>query len=511
MASRTIPPVARVDLGDRGLRLPHHTFAVVHRERALYPLFAAPLRPNETLIGLRFQARSMFQRMVKIAWATNIEVEVAIWKVPLSTIGDYFVDLVVADAEDSPFGTLSGSGVTSANSADVSAQGPNSQSAHHQRHRPWAGEVGHSELLGANAGGLEMSYTPYVSASVWHVARAYYELELAGGSSTIQGVESGSFGTTAARTDDDLWETPPPLSGHIRGALYSSVALEAGPDFDLDGAASSLFPDSIAQWAEKLSLMTRPNQTYAEYLAQFGVPASRVASLPEPIMVQRRMLRQMGSPQGWMIEPGGTTYNNDATITFRHGMGQQNITVGRVPEQGNAMSDTFAAIHETSGMTMLGTSWDVTRGKRIIIDEPSVLLGTLCWWPHQTTTAGEFGHVFDMTRMTHGSHWGPPTGGIDEADFLAAQAIYDPNGNPTQLNEDNITGPFAFNLLNLYLNGDSFTNRVGMFDFYNPLQGNGPYDPESEIGDQDDELIATHREVNTLGGVKLAIASDLMS
>lgn len=204
---------------------------------------------------------------VKLALAPNIEIEYAVWKVPISTLGEYFADMFVADFEDSGGGNLlnpgplgSGVGVPSGSPA---GDGPAANSALHNRTRPWAGEM--AGQVDAAVRDTARSYSPYVSAATFHVARNYYEMELEAG--------------LGERISVDLWQAPPIISSRVRGMTQSAVGANVQDD--------SIPTGGVAEWAERLSLLSRRNRTYAEYLQGFGVPLSRVRSMPEPLMIQR--------------------------------------------------------------------------------------------------------------------------------------------------------------------------------------------------------------------------------
>lgn len=477
--------------------MPLHTWACEGDERELRPLFCAPMRPNETLVGLRFRLEAMFQQMAKIAWFIPIEVECAVWKIPLSQLGDEFVDLLVADAEEGwgLFPTLGGSGVTI---EAVNTSGPHTRSPLHFRNRPWAGEVAQ---FGA-PNNAETGYVPYVSTGVWHVARSYYEMEMSQDPGKTGALNPQT--TTRQRTSDDLYETPPRLGPHIRTALNSSVPIgnvAGSPDFDEDTAPITGFNDSIANWAERLSLMTKPNQTYAEYLADFGVSATRLRSLPEPLMIQRRMMARLGSPQ---LIGGLLPIVNPGVTAFHENHGESVSTVF----QNAGATSTYQLYTDSAGVTNFGCGFDLTRGRRIMADEPSILLGTWCFWQwmtHQSDAA----HYLETTRMTHGSHWGNPIGGIEESDFLAVAPLWTRDGTAGLIPGEQPTGggsTSAYNMLNLYLNGDNFCNTLENFNIFIP--GRGVYDQSGALAAQD--VLAQQRRVNVVGQAQLAIASDLV-
>lgn len=497
--SRSGQAVARPDLSERGLRMPKHTWLTEGDQRELRPLFCAPLRPMETLVGMRFRNEVMFQQMAKIAWFVPIEVECAVWRVPLSQLGDEWIDMLVADAEDdwgNNIPTVSGTGVTTEAAGQLS--GPQSRTTHHSRNRPWAGEHG---PLGA-PGDTQNYYTPYVSTSVWHIARSFYELEIGGDPRPAAGLNV--INPARGRVSDDLLEAPPPLGPHIRTALNSSVPIGnigGSPDHDADTPGVVGFADSLAEWAERLSLMTKPNNTYVEYLADFGVDASRVRSLPEPLLIQRRKMGRLGSPMGFanllpIINPGVTP--------FHENHGESVFTVF----QNAGATATYQIYGDTAGMTNFGCEFDLTRGRRIMADEPSLLVGTWCYWlwmSHQDQLA----HYQEITRMTHGSHWGNPIGGVDETDFLSAARLWTRDGTAGVVPSEQATGggnTVAYNLLNLYMNGDAWSNTLENFNTF--TVGRGLYDQGSSLNAQD--VLVQQRRCNAIGEVQLAIASDLV-
>jgi len=487
--SRANEGVARVDLRERGLRMPTHTWLCEADPRELRPLFAAPLRPNETLVGLRLRADVMTQQMMKVAWFNPVEVELAVWKVPISVLGEEFMKLMVADAEDSvgSFSTVAGSGVPVGNPS-TAVQGATTPQAHQARVRPWAGEIGQAGALPTDN---ESLYTPYVSESMYRVATSYYEVEQSG-DPTQAGLQGGT--TTTLSGSVDLYEHPPVIGPHIRGATLSGIAIGGTPGSQ-DTEEFSPFFDSISQWAERLSLMSKPNQTYAEWLGSFGVNASRIATLPEPVMIQRKLFQRIGTPQGWMENVGTTTASD-----FIDSHGQALFTAI------DTATTDFRVWRDTAGSALMGASFDVTRGRRLMIDEPSILLGTWVYWLWHNSE-GEYTHMFDLTRMTHGSHWGNPTGGIDESDFLTVQRLFTQDGATLQTSEETgAVGPLAMNMLNLYLHGDSFSNTNENFNWFHP--GRGSYDRVDAALAQD--VAVKDRRINCIGHVQLAVASDLV-
>lgn len=487
----------RADLSERGLRMPLHNWMTEGNARDLRPLFAAPLRPAETLVGMQFNNDAMFQQMAKVAWFVPIDVECAVWKVPISSLGDEFVDLLVADAEDDwggAFPSMGGTGVTAESAGQLS--GPQSRTTHHSQPRPWAGENGPVGLPATT----NDYYTPYVSTAVWHVARAYYELELSQDPQPVLTLNPRS--TTLSRDDDTYLTQPPPLGPHIRTALSSAVpvgSIGGSPDYDQDATAGA-FADSISEWAERLSLLTKPNQTYMEYLADFGVDGSRVGNMPEPIMIQRRTMGRLGSPQGFanllpIINPGVTPFHEV------HGESVFSVF------QNAGATATYQIYGDTAGMANFGCSFDLTRGRRIFVEEPSILLGTWAFWPWMHYQ-GDMSHYLEMCRMTHGAHWGNPIGGVDETDFLSASNLWNQDGTSGAIPSEQQTGggsTQAYNLLNLYLNGDNFSNTNANF---NPFTVGRGLAQQGAFTAQENAV--AQQRVNCIGKAQLAIATDLV-
>lgn len=449
---------------------------------------------------MRFRNEAMFQQMAKVAWFVPIEVECAVWKIPLSQLGDEFVDLLVADAEDDWGGgipTVSGTGVPAESAGNLS--GAASRTTHHSIPRPWAGEVGPAGAPGST----QDYYTPYVSTATWHVARSYYELELSQDPQPVAGQLLTPRSATLTRRNDDYLNQPPPLGPHIRTALNSAVPIgnvAGSPDFDADTPGVTGFADSLAEWAERLSLMTKPNQTYMEYLADFGVDGSRVASLPEPLVVQRRLMGRLGAPQGFaQLLP----ITNPGVTPFHENHGESVFTVF----SNAGATATYQIYGDTAGMTNYGASFDLTRGRRIFADEPSILLGTWCFWPWMRYQ-GEMAHYLEMCRMTHGSHWGNPIGGVDETDFLSASTLWNQGGTAGAIPSEQQAGGGsiqAYNLLNLYLNGDSFSNTGADFNYF--TVGRGLYN-QAAFNAQENTIAQSR--VNVIGQAQLAIATDLV-
>lgn len=429
----------------------------------------------------------MFNHMVKAPLAPPIGIEIGFWKVPLSILGDEFTDLIVHDAEDTvaQFGVNPGSAVTMPGGgvSQLNTEGPLDGSPMGNRNRPWAGEIGYEDAV-VNAPDNSRAYAKYVSAATWKVGRTFYDLEFE------------DQGSSNQRIDDDLWQEEPRVADLIRGATYSGVTAGLGAadsaQFD-PGLTPPAFADSISQWAERLSLMGNANQTYAEYLQGFGVDISRVGAIPEPVLYQRRVMLPGGTSQ--VVNGFDITQNVGAALFGDTGNFVQPLdgTVG-------GATGPMSLYGDAGGYRSMVQNFNIRRRRRVICDEPSILLGCVCWWPWMVK-ATQYAHIMDVTRMTHGSHWGNPTGGLDESEFLTAQELADPDGVFTQSDEDGQTGARAFNMLNLYLHGDSFTNDTSRFDYFFP--------GDSPIGTSFGPPVES-RGVNVMLETKLAVATDLV-
>jgi len=484
-----------VDLSERGLRNPRHGFAVVHQSRRLQPFFCAPVRPMETIVGYRLRADAMLTQLANIPFMPPMEVELAVWKVAISQLDDYFTDLFVADSEDDArIGddprTVHGSGVRHAGTP-VSSQGPRSQSALHTRTRHWAGESGSTSAAATFED--PKAFVPYVSAAAFHVARMYYEMEMEV--------------TEATRTDDDLWQQPPLVSDIIRGMTYSRIGATPGHSGEVPTA-------SVAEWAERLSLLSRPNRTYREYLKGFGVSDSRIASMPEPLMVLRRSLR----PSDPMVVGGVVGGVGDQT-------GNEPIvdTVGRFGSSVVPLGTTFR-LGGASNFGSFSARFDETRQRRYMVDEPSIVIG-LCKFDimpiYGSRGRAASAHVMDITRLVSGSLWGDAM--ADEIDFITHQEIPGPSsmgtiaGRPNSpetilsaVNLDGVNAPFIMNALNLFLNGDHFTNDPVAFGPYQiganvQAQFADNQSPSAYMSEQLGELMCV-----TSGEFRMGVATDLV-
>lgn len=486
-----------VDLQERGLRNPHHGFAVVTGSRLLQPVFAAPARPMETIVGWRLQLDAMVTQMLRMPWCPPITVEFGAWKVPVSTLGDYFTDLFVADFEDESDAVatarlIEGSGVPHAGTP-VSAQGPNSGSALHSRTRHWAGELGTTSASATFD--TARAFTPYVSAATYHVARSFYELELELGNSSPSSI--GGF----TRIDDDLWQTPPVISEYYRSMTGTAMG----------ATASAVIPTTnLAGWAERISLLSRPNRTYREYLQGFGVPDSRIATLPEPLMLLRRRLRPMDAKLIGNVVPVST---DQTGVGERYGF-------GKWASNHTQTGTTFTQAGD-SNLSAYMSRIDETRKRRLMIDEPSIILGTVCFQVMNTTQQNFAAHM-DINRLISGALWGDANS--DEADFIHAQDLASTSGmssipgrpQGTEViysgtNEDGVGPPYVMNALNLFLNGDVFTNDVFAFQPYGPGGNLQQTVPPGTLTVGELSEVSGELQFTATGDFSMGVATDLVS
>jgi hypothetical protein len=487
------------DFRGRGLRTPMHTGLITTQPTRLYPFMAAPLRPNETLVGLRVNGGAWLNKLVKIGIHVPIGIEIGIWKVPLSALGDEFRDLVIHDAEDAHvLGTF-----TPNSARSVRAPGPVAEQGHLDgtplgtKERAWAGEIG----MGLNTpqGEEDARYARWVSASTWEIGRTFYDLEM-GDNAQLDNAHRDSF---------TLHDEPPKISDMIRGATYSGVTAADNPDTT---PATAPWFNSVSAWAEVLSLMVKPDQTYREYLESFGVNPNRVDSIPEPILYKRMMLQERGGTVSWHM--GGNYISTDQGNTIGDQQDYQRRIIAAGGEYwddvGNYVRDmqpTVLTDTEDYGTTWagdgigtmrLGRNFRLKRRRRILADEPSVILGCFAWSPVMHTD-DMYVHHMDMSQMMHAAHWGVPFGGIDEADFLQANELRGRGGDAPQIAHDtNEAGVRAFNMLNLYLNGDSFVNVGDRFAWY------------GAVDTYDEAVTQTNLFVDANLMTQLAIATDMV-
>jgi hypothetical protein len=444
--------------------------------------------------------------MLRVAQTVPIEVEYAVWKVSVRQIGEFFVDMFTNDIEDqiSAAGIDPSTGVQIAG-LPVSGQGHLSRVPLQTIDRRWAGEVG--QFSGDAAVVNARAYAPYVSHAVWHLARMCYDLQIGEPLSGVP-VGIGPGGSSGSRSDPALYGNPPQVGRLVKAATSSMMGVSTGSD--LQPATTSL-----ADWAERLSVVDNPNRTYWDYLKAFGVHPDRIPGMPEPVLMQRRILRPAGNPlAAWGSYPIADIPNVTGGKLTHAGIGGGLID--------GAAVTTGAILGDFGGFQSFHAAIDETRGKRLMVDEPSFLIGTMCWWPFDFDPQSAC-HVMDATYLINSGTWGDPSGGSpDERDFLITKDVrrenplapsFDDTSIVNILQQKNDAGQlsnFAINMLNLYLNGDSFSNNGFTFGHHRTpiVPPTGTDLPEAIPGvptfSQDVNI-----RVNTFGDVHIGVATDL--
>jgi len=497
------------DLSDRGLRNPRHTFGVSHPSDRLFPLFVAPLRPMETLVGLRFRARSMLNRMCQVNVSPPSEVEYCVWVVPVRSIGNFFTDMFTVDMEDQDnmeTGATS-AGLPRVAGLPINTQGHASRVPLQNRDRLWAGESGQAD--GELTVDFRASYAPYVSHALWHIARSWYETEI-NEQMLSDSRTQGWLSTARAASDASLYQEPPTIGRLIRSATNSGQAFGAGADLP-----STV---SMSEFAMRMSVLDNVNQSWPEFLKAQGVDPRRIDGLPRPVIMQRRLVEPFGSPiAAFAAAPTGAA--TAALSNDRRGgwyAGQDSATATGMGAAAGALYGNFG------GYGLMGTRLDVTRGRRLMIDEPSLLVGTLAWRVFDFDQRSQ-AQIFDATFMVNAGTWGVDRlgGSVDERDFIINRNLdrsgEDPQGRPegsstaALSDRGSILQPGVFNMLNLFINGDTYCNvpnEIGKFRR-----------PLSDIIEGTDESFATtnhdlHDPINTrlvtYGDVRFGVATDLV-
>jgi hypothetical protein len=455
-----------------GVRRPRHIYQGYQlRAQQLKPFMAAPLRPGEVLEGVNIMGRTVSSTLFSMPQAPMAWAELGVWVVPLSTLHQFFIDLVVSSGEDIAERTPDSAAGTGARIAQnpVTDHGhltPGLQGAL----RRWAGEVG------GNSGGniaIGSEYAPYVSWATYKVARDWYDLE----------DQAGGW------EDSNLFDNPPLVGEWVKSPLLQSF--DTGI-LNLDEANIGSSTLNLSDLVERMFLLTQPETTYAQYLANHSVnPRSgSIGGISSPVLLTQGFLSPFGAPQ---MAQG--FYDGFTNKTFEENNFEESWRADEVEPLAG-----FSHFYSTRGLCHFGHKWNMNARRRRMITEPSVLLGTICMY-QPGATAEEYVHHFDMTRMTHPGHWGNRSfGGIDEEDFIATQTIYNTAGTGLQTGgEPDQTGTQVMNLLNLYLHGDSVApDNVDDLAFRNRGAG-GP------------EIDQNNERFNTQLSVDLAVRSDLVA
>jgi len=495
------------ELAERGLRNPRHTFGVMHSSHTLMPLFIAPLRPMETMIGIRMRARSMLNRMVALPTSAPMEVEYAVWRVPVRAAGEFFVDMFINDPGDIGQIEVGTMGLPEYAPLPINQQGHRSRTALQSRDRPWAGELAQAD--GEVSIAPQATYAPYVSQAIWHIARSWYNIE-ATETTLGDSSEIGKLPLPSTTDGFDYYQNPPKLGRLVRSALSQAIGVGSHTDQSPTGT-------SLTDWAMRLSVLDNPNRSWPEYLKAQGVDPRRIDGMPEPVIMQRRLLQPYGSPiAAFAGGPTAVAYANGVGTNKRDGW-----LAGSDPGIQNAGTAAGGLYGNFAGYQMMAAFLDETRGKRLLIEEPTLLIGTLNYRPFDFDQRSQC-HVFDAVYMINGGTWGDSAGGaVDERDFLVSRAIDRSvelttggiaGSNVPAQNDFGQTSPFAINFLNLYLYGDSYCNAPKELGHHNPPLSRhipGSSDAYGTIA------AAFHEQenlrLNTYGDVRFGVATDLVS
>jgi len=261
--------------------------------------------------------------------------------------------------------------------------------------------------------------------------------------------------------DQDRWG--PPIGHFMRTTTRESI--------DFNQANLGAVGNNMGDIAERLSALGKPDQTYIDYLAGYGVNPRNVGGLPEIIGWERELLMPTGSPQMF-----GAISSGAAGLSGIFG------AITRLFGGGDYVGDE-------GGMAGARHVWHNRYGNNIIADEPSILIGLTSWHPFLTDTE-DFVHYLDMNLMNKPGHWGNPVGGLSEIDFLSTGNLAAAENTP-----GDSAGGLTYNMLNLYLNGDVFCNDSAAFDF---------------LGVGNDPIGEDNRRVNSMLDVKLSVATDMV-
>jgi hypothetical protein len=421
------------------MRHPRHPASLFDiQSRFMRPFAAQPMRPGETLTHVDLFGELWHNSLVNLALAPMCYFQVGLWFVPLSAYGPGFKALFTTDAEDIAQRGAAGADLAGTAGDATFPAGTSQQrlttAGYQQVPRQWAGEIG-------NTGDLPSSYVPWVSHGSYIIADNYYGLD-----------------TTLDFRDTNLLQNPPFVEPYIRGATIMGHDLSTG-GIDPDPSAET----SLTQMLESLYLLQTPTRSFNEILQGFGVDPRDAEGMPVPIMVEDYILES---------EIAGPLYGVSDTVVdaaedegVAAGWGASNF--GGVP----TTSAVDGLVYSVRPMGYLRKKIGARRSRMVTADTFGMLIGTVT--PFVVNgTQGDFGHMFDATRMLNLGHWGDPSfGGIDEIDFMTVQDLYA---------RDAVTetgGQEAFNLLNLFLHGDVFTehaqNSVDAFAFRGP--GGDPF------------------------------------
>lgn len=348
------------ELQERGTRMPTHTAAASAEAGRLTPFMAAPIRPMETLKGLRASGWQALNQMIKINQAGPVVADLGYAIVPLSSLGSNMLDLVNRDSNDGLDLFLGTSTSTGTNEFRVLS-------------------TNNDTLFGAPAS-FDSPASSLVKRATYKIAETYYDVPRTG------------YVTDGNYLDDNQL----PLIDHfIRGALRSNINLA-----DVDNQIEA--GDTVSDLAQKLSFLGKSDRTYSEYLSDQGVDVTRVQSLPEIVHWERNLLKPDGSPHMFGAASSSTTLLSSIGQFLRIISGQ-------------------AVVGDAGGMAGAKNDIEVRMSKNFLVMEPSVLIGWATWWPFDVDGgSGDFSHYMDISKMVNPSQWGDKAGGLSEIDFIGS-------------------------------------------------------------------------------------------
>lgn len=403
--------IAVSDLGNNGIRSPRHLGAVFsHGEQLLHPWMIAPVRPGERFLGASIQGTTWLNSVINAVQAPMMWAEIGLWYIPLGSMGEWMTQMITNTGDDLEDNT--GSTTTSRPMGLGLADSANEPGLQHIN-RPWAGEVGNGSDLGA-------VYLPVGSRGSYKVASDWYGLN-----------------NTPHANVDSRYDSPPQVDEYVMSAARARTDVQGFADPDPSSTVS------MATLMQDMSLLTRTEITYAEYLAAHGVDPRRAASMSMPLMIEHGYIGAQPDPH--FVHGFASSGVNDANDSNSYAS-----TVGG-GQAGTASTSLVNAgfVYGQRPMASHYKQWDTYRTKAMPIPEPGIILGTVAYWAEEFGVQNAGASSFDATRLINGSLWGDRSfGGIDEQDFIAVLNLYDRGG----ANVDQA----IYNMLNLYINGDIF-------------------------------------------------------
>lgn len=443
------------DLGDRGLRSPRHLGMIYGQPFGrLHPFMVAPVRPGETLVGASLQGDTWLNSVINAVQAPMMWAEVGLWYIPLPAMGDWMTRMITAtgdDVEDATSGTFSTPG------SIAFADNPNEPGLQ-RGNRPWAGETGHG--AGTDLGA---AYMPYASRGTYKVGEDWY------GVNNYAGVHS-----------DSRYNNAPDVDNGVSSASRKRADLQGFADPNPSTSSS------FASMLEELSLLTKGEFTYAEYLAAHGVNPRHSGSISQPLMIQNGYL-QAKNPEfvAGFASSGVNNANDQDAIEETVGGGQAGTTSTSLTNAG--------FVYGLRPMSSFCTVYNTFRQSSMFFDAPGIILGTVAPFIEKAGQT-DGGSYFDAVRMINGGHWGDRSfGGVEETDFLHVADYYPRDG----VQDDQS----IWNFLNTYINGDNFS--------YSPIAAGNPFafrDPTGRGMVEDDDVTGVTSHLSA----QLHILSDLV-